>query len=84
MTKSDAVQYFDSSVTALADALGIGKSAISNWGDYPPDGRQIQIHHMTDGFLKAEPHIKMSESTLARKRRRVAFKHYQKTQRAAA
>lgn len=78
MTKSDAVQYFDGSVTALAEALGIGKSAISNWGDYPPTGRQIQIQYITDGFLKCEPRINLTETALERKRRRAAFRLFKK------
>lgn len=40
----------------LAKMLGINSSgAISQWGEYPPDNRQLQIERITLGALKAEP-----------------------------
>ena len=77
MTKSDAVIYFGST-TELAAVLGVGKSAVSNWGDYPPAGRQIQIQYITDGFLRCEPNITLTETSLERKRRRAAFRLHKK------
>ena len=80
MTKEEAVQYFDGSLTVMGKALGLGKSAISNWGEYPPVGRQIQIQYVTDGFLKCETGIKLTETALERKRRRQMFRRWQKEQ----
>ncbi|MCF7719128.1 Cro/Cl family transcriptional regulator [Aeromonas jandaei] len=50
-----AVDYFGTKV-AIADALGIKKSAVSQWGDTIPKGRAYQIEVLTGGKLKAEQH----------------------------
>lgn len=50
-----AVDYFGTKV-AIADALGIKKSAVSQWGDTIPKGRAYQIEVLTDGKLKADQH----------------------------
>lgn len=54
MTTKEAIKYFGSA-TALADALGCGKSTISMWGDEPPHGRQCELQIMTKGKLRASP-----------------------------
>ncbi|MFB0769884.1 Cro/CI family transcriptional regulator [Aeromonas salmonicida] len=48
-----AVDYFGTKA-AIADALGIKKSAVSQWGDIIPKGRAYQIEVLTGGKLKAE------------------------------
>lgn len=48
-----AVDYFGTKA-AIADALGIKKSAVSQWGDTIPKGRAYQIEVLTGGKLKAE------------------------------
>jgi hypothetical protein len=40
---------------ALAERLGITAPAIYQWGEYPPDNRQLQLQKVTRGKLKAEP-----------------------------
>tara|TARA_Y100000766_G_scaffold110165_1_gene94274 strand:+ start:1416 stop:1601 length:186 start_codon:yes stop_codon:yes gene_type:complete len=58
MLKADAVQYFGG-VIKLADALGLTKGAVSQWGDTVPLLRAYQIERLTDGALKAEePELK--------------------------
>lgn len=54
MKTDDAIKYAGS-VTELAHLLGITAGAISQWGDYPPDGRQLQLERITRKKLKAEP-----------------------------
>lgn len=54
MTKEQAIKYFGSQV-ALAEALGIGQSSVSEWETYPPEIRQIQLQTITRGKLRAEP-----------------------------
>lgn len=49
-----AVEHFGSKA-AIADALGIKKSAVSQWGDTIPQGRAYQIEVLTGGQLKANP-----------------------------
>jgi hypothetical protein len=53
MKKHAAIDHFGS-VTALADALDVTVGAISQWGDYPPDMRQLQLERLVP-TLKAEP-----------------------------
>lgn len=53
MKKAQATKYFGSQV-ALARALGIGKSSVSEWGDTIPLLRQCQIEVITSGKLKAD------------------------------
>jgi DNA-binding transcriptional regulator YdaS (Cro superfamily) len=54
MTTDDAIK-FAGGATALALMLRITPSAISQWGLYPPDNRQVQLERMTRKQLKAEP-----------------------------
>jgi predicted transcriptional regulator len=57
MKTEEAIKYAGS-VTELASLLGITAGAVSQWGDYPPDGRQLQLEQLskkTRNKLKAEP-----------------------------
>jgi len=53
MTTNDAIKHFGSAA-ALARALGIGRSAVQQWGEKPPVPRQYQIEVVSGGALKAE------------------------------
>lgn len=62
MKTKDALSYFKSETMSgrqsLLHALNEGGwpitgEAISQWGEYPPLGRQFQIQLITDGQLKA-------------------------------
>ena len=60
MLKEDAVKHFGG-VTKLADALGLSKGAVSQWGVTVPLLRAYQIERLTDGALKAEePELKQA------------------------
>ena len=54
MRTKSAVDYFGTKA-AIADALGIKKSAVSQWGPNVPKGRAYQIEVLTGGKLKANP-----------------------------
>lgn len=54
MNTLDAIAFFGTA-SNLADALDIEKSAVSQWKDRPPIGRQAQIQILTKGKLKADP-----------------------------
>lgn len=54
MKTQEAIAYAGSSA-ALAELIGVTPAAITQWGDYPPDGRQLQIEKLTRKALKAEP-----------------------------
>jgi transcriptional repressor of cell division inhibition gene dicB len=40
---------------ALSTISKISQAAISQWGEFPPDRRQLQLERLTNGALKAEP-----------------------------
>jgi hypothetical protein len=54
MKTEDAIK-FAGSKEALADLLGITAPAVYQWGEFPPDNRQLQIQKLTRKKLKAEP-----------------------------
>ena len=55
MKTQNAIEYAGTAVN-LASLLGIKSTgAISQWGEYPPESRQLQIERITLGALKAEP-----------------------------
>lgn len=53
MKKQEAIDHFEG-VGELASALGLTPAAVSQWGEYPPALRQLQIERLAPG-LKAEP-----------------------------
>lgn len=54
MKTQDAIDAAGST-SALALLLDCTLSAISQWGEYPPDKRQLQIEKFKKLGLKAEP-----------------------------
>lgn len=55
MTKTEALQFFQGNVSALARALEMDQSTYYSWGEFPPGGRQLQLERLSGGVLKAEP-----------------------------
>ena len=56
MKTSDAIKHFRTQ-QKLATALGLSKSSVAEWGEYPPRLRQLQIAAITGGALEAEAGI---------------------------
>ncbi len=56
MTKQEAIEFFGTQV-ALGQALGITQASVAGWGTHPPELRQLQLHRLTVGKLRAEPDI---------------------------
>jgi DNA-binding transcriptional regulator YdaS (Cro superfamily) len=54
MTTYQAIKHYGTQVK-LAAALGISQASVSEWGDYPPKLRQLQLQQITRSRLKAEP-----------------------------
>ena len=54
MKTKDAIKWFGTT-KRLADALEIQAPAVYQWKKFPPALRQLQIQHLTEGALKAEP-----------------------------
>jgi DNA-binding transcriptional regulator YdaS (Cro superfamily) len=65
MKKKVAINYFGSS-TKLANALGLHKSSISQWGEDVPELRAFQIELLTKGQLTVHPN-KVIEPPLSQK-----------------
>jgi DNA-binding transcriptional regulator YdaS (Cro superfamily) len=65
MTKQEAIDHYGTQMK-LATALGVRQSTISEWGEYPPGIRQLQIERLTRGRLRAEADV------LSPKRKRAA------------
>jgi predicted transcriptional regulator len=53
MTTADAIRHYGTQ-QKLADALGITQSTVSEWGEFPPPLRQLQIQDLTRAKLRAE------------------------------
>ncbi|MFG0453603.1 Cro/CI family transcriptional regulator [Shewanella sp. YQ_9] len=53
MKTSMAIAHFKTA-TALANALGISKSSVSQWGEHVPPLRAYQLERITNGQLKAD------------------------------
>lgn len=54
MQTQQAIDYFHTA-KALADRLKVTQGAVSQWGEYPPPARQLQIERVTRKALRAEP-----------------------------
>ncbi len=54
MTTAEAINWFKTG-TALAVALGCSSPAISQWDEFPPPLRQLELERLTKGELRAEP-----------------------------
>ena len=55
MKTEHVIKFFGGTQTATAKALGLNQSSISEWGEYPPEARQLAIERISRGALKAEP-----------------------------
>ncbi|HBO2222479.1 TPA: helix-turn-helix domain-containing protein, partial [Pseudomonas aeruginosa] len=53
MNMNEAIQHFGSK-KKLAEALGIRPSAVTQWGDSIPVGRQYQLQVISKNKLKAD------------------------------
>lgn len=57
MRTEDAVNHFGGVQAELARALGVSRSAVSQWDEFPPDEQQLALQRITAGQLKAEPEV---------------------------
>lgn len=56
MTLAQAYEHFGT-YSAIADALDISKGAITQWNGNIPENRQLELHRITKGKLKADAPI---------------------------
>lgn len=54
MKKSDVVKHFGSN-RATAEALGVTKQAVNNWGAVVPEAVAYRVQAITEGALKVDP-----------------------------
>ena len=55
MLKKDVVAHYDNSQAQVARVLGIGKAAVSKWGDVVPPFQASRLHELTGGVLRYDP-----------------------------
>lgn len=61
----DAIKYFGSKAK-LAEALGVNRSAISNWkGDLVPKVRAYELERLTKGKLRFNDALYQKQATAA-------------------
>ncbi|HGH7223088.1 Cro/CI family transcriptional regulator [Klebsiella sp. K4-170] len=56
MLKKDVVQHFGSQ-RAIAKALGLSESAVSQWKEVIPEKDAFKIEKITSGALRREPEL---------------------------
>ena len=57
MRKSDVIAHFGGTQTKVAEALGITKSAVSQWPDVIPEGMAYKLQVITAGMLRVDPSL---------------------------
>lgn len=68
MLTADAVRHFGTK-TAIAHALGVRKSTITEWGSLVPRGRAFELVALTKGVLRVNP--KLYPKSPARRSKRI-------------
>lgn len=56
MTLEEAREYFGN-YAKIAEALSISRGAITQWAGVIPEERQLELHKLTKGVLKADAKI---------------------------
>lgn len=55
MLKADVLSHFSHNGAEVARAIGITKSAVSQWGEIIPEAMAYRLERVTDGALKVDP-----------------------------
>lgn len=56
MLKQDAIDFFGNK-SSLAQAAGVRRSAVSQWGDVVPEGRAVRLQIASGGVLVYDPAV---------------------------
>jgi DNA-binding transcriptional regulator YdaS (Cro superfamily) len=62
MNKQDVIRHFGGSQVKVAEALGITKSAVSQWDEVIPEGVAYKVQVMTAGMLRVDPSVYASKA----------------------
>lgn len=54
MKTSQVIEHYGSQAAA-GKAIGVAQAAVAQWGESPPELRQLQYEALTNGALKAGP-----------------------------
>jgi transcriptional repressor of cell division inhibition gene dicB len=57
MYKADVLSHWGDNGAAVARAIGITKSAVSQWGDVIPEAMAYRVQEASGGVLKVDPKI---------------------------
>jgi DNA-binding transcriptional regulator YdaS (Cro superfamily) len=66
MRKTDVLEYFSNNGAAVARAIGITKSAVSQWGEVIPEAMAYRLERYTEGTkgaLTVDPSLYVSETS---------------------
>lgn len=66
MKKDDVLEYFGNNGAAVARALGVTKSAVSQWKDIIPEAMAYRVERYTEGTegaLTVDPSLYVSETS---------------------
>jgi hypothetical protein len=55
MKKGSVLAHFDNDTYAVADALGITRQAVEQWGEVIPEGAAYKLQVITAGHLRVDP-----------------------------
>jgi len=63
MKKQTVIEHFGGSQVDVAKALGISKSAVSQWDEVIPEGVAYKLQVMTAGVLRVDPAMYAKDAT---------------------
>lgn len=63
MYKTTVLSHFGNSQVAVAKALGITKSAVSQWPPVIPEAKAYRLQDLTGGVLKVDPSLYQRSET---------------------
>jgi transcriptional repressor of cell division inhibition gene dicB len=61
MRKTEVLSHWNNNGAAVARAIGITKSAVSQWGDVIPEAMAYRVQEASGGVLKVDPAIYRSD-----------------------
>jgi transcriptional regulator with XRE-family HTH domain len=65
MKKDDVIRHFGGTQVKVAEALGITKSAVSQWPETVPEGIAYKLQVITGGMLRVDPAVYEKRETAA-------------------
>lgn len=57
MRTADVIEHFGGSIKATAEAFGITRSAVHQWGEFVPEQIAWKAQILTGGVLRVDPSV---------------------------